>query len=74
MRKTKVKEIKKYAVLSLAVLLLGAGAAFSATDWQGVQDEITGASGDSVDINIENERNNNQSPPTPYPEEEDEVK
>ena len=26
------------------------------------------------DINIENERNNNQSPPTPYPEEEDEVK
>ena len=62
MRKTKVKEIKKYAVLSLAVLLLGAGAAFSATDWQGVQDEITGASGDSVDINIENDMYTNNTP------------
>ena len=49
MRKTKVKEIKKIAVLSLAVFLLGSGAVMAATDWSGVQSEAATGT-----VNIEN--------------------
>ncbi len=50
MRKTKVKEIKKIAVLSLAVFMLGSGFAMAATNWTEAQNEAntTGT------VNIEN--------------------
>lgn len=39
MRKTKVKSLRKYAIASLAVLMMGTGVAFAATDWSEVQTE-----------------------------------
>ena len=40
MRKTKVKSLRKCAIASLAVLMLGTGVAFAATGWNEVQTEL----------------------------------
>lgn len=60
MRKTKVKSLRKYAIALFAVLLLGTGAAFAATDWAGVQSEAE--HGGTVTVNGANTYNTNNTP------------
>lgn len=67
MRKTKVKEIKKIAVLSLAVFLLGSGFAMAATDWSQAQEEAntTGTVNIERDMNTGGTALNLGTPPVP---------
>lgn len=67
MRKTKVKEIRKYAVLSLAVFLMSVGSVFAATDWAGVGSEAGTSGVVNIEQNITTDGNALQlgAPPVP---------